>query len=44
MSICIYCDEEEGELRINPYMQDVHDEEIEVFICDECFDTLCDDI
>ena len=46
MSICDYCHEEKDSTcwRLDPYVQDVDGEEIEIFVCDECEDRIAEDI
>ena len=43
---CEHCEEngEDVEVRVNPYTQDIHNEISYEFICDTCYDTMCDDI
>lgn len=43
--ICVMCGTSEGAFEcIDPYAQDVHNEEIETVLCDECYQIFCDDI
>lgn len=41
---CDECGCNGAKLRIDPYEQDINDNEVEVHICDVCYDERCQDI
>lgn len=41
---CEHCGANGAILRVNPYEQEINDTTKEEYICDVCFDDLCDDI
>lgn len=42
--ICSVCGVREGDVRVNPYLEDIEQKLVEEIICDECYEKLCDDI
>lgn len=43
-SICQHCGKVEGEWRINPYVDEICNEEVWEYICPDCYHELCMDI
>ena len=41
---CEKCGSDKGHKTIDPYLQDVHNEEVEVVLCKQCYDFLVDEI
>lgn len=42
--ICEQCQKKEGKKRIDPFAKEVHMEEVEMILCDECYQNRADDI
>lgn len=44
--VCEYCGEEKNDVEyvVNPYIEDVCNEDLKEWICDECYDKLVEDI
>ncbi|MGH7974813.1 MAG: hypothetical protein ACREBR_04760 [bacterium] len=42
--LCDMCGEPEAETCLDPYTMDIEGEEIEINLCEECYQIRCDDI